>query len=200
MKIKYKLNKSVILGAFLTVLTGVSHASTIMVEANGIGNQFEINFEPFVLTVTGTNVADNDLDHLIFSDFFTTGSTADGSAVSGTIDITIDGVTTSHATNSSTGTFNSTNGGLNPNVLFINTAGAGLDDLATGTEIEVSTTGIIFSSANVPDIAEGPISVGYYGNVGRPLFTSLATVSVPEPSSGILGIIGLSAMALRRRR
>ena len=193
------IRKIITISSLLAASTVISNAAvTITPTANT--NEYEVNFDPFILTTT---IAGN-LDWLIFEDFFTTNATADGVG-SGTIDLTIGGITTSYGFNNTSGTFDSTLGGIDRNDLFLNIANAGPNGVAAGTEVTVSISASgppTFVSSGVPPEVNPTTDVSFYQNgANGPQVTNAITLStVPEPSSALLSFIGLSALALRRRR
>ena len=192
------IKKMITISSLLAASTVISNAAVVNITPTGNTNEYEVNFDSFVLT---TQVAGN-LDWLIFEDFFTSNATADGTG-SGTIDLTIEGVTTSFGFNNTSGTFDSTLGGIDRNDLFLNIAAAGPNNVAAGTEVTVSISASgnpTFISTNVPSEFNPTTDVSFYESNGPQVTNAVTLSTVPEPSSVLLSFIGLSALALRRRR
>ena len=194
------IKKIITISSLLAASTVISNAAVVNIAPTANTNEYEVNFDSFVLTTTVAG----DLDWLVFEDFFTSNATADGVA-SGSIDLTIGGITTTHGFNNTSGTFDSTLGGIDPNDLFLNIAAAGPNGLAAGTDITVSisASGLpTFVSSGVPPEVNLTTDVSFYqSGVNGPQITNAVTLStVPEPSSALLSFIGLSALTLRRRR
>jgi len=189
--------KIVLTTLMLTVFTAFSNAS-VTISPTGNTNEYAVNFTPFVLTTQGGN----DLDWLIFEDFYTFNSTADGVG-SGSINLTINGITTSHGFNNASGTFNSTIGALDPSDLLLNITQSGPNNLTANTEITVAINPLdppTFVSTDVPDF-NPTTTVSFYQSGGTLQATNSVTLStVPEPSSALLIILGLSVLFFRRRR
>jgi len=178
-----------------------ANAATVSLLPTGNTNEYEIDFSP--ITFTRISSSPDDLDWLVFEDFFSTNSNARGRTVSGSVQISLDGAAaTTHAVNTnSTGTFDVVNNGIDPNDLFVNIALNGPNNVAQGTEVTISGADIIFTSADVPDITSSSIVSATIYQGGSVAVTDAVDVSiVPEPSSVVLSMMGFSAMVLRRRR
>lgn len=161
-----------------------------------------MTFDAITYTANGAG----EFDWLVFEDFFSSNSTAQGAyvAASGTVDYTINGGGTVNVTPTfANGTFDQTLGPIDANDLLINIAAAGNRPTpSNGDTVEVSAS-FRFTSTDVPAFSTGgTVDATWYENAGaRPASSDTVSVSVvPEPSSSALLGLGGLALILRRRK
>lgn len=186
------------LAAGLTLTSTLATHAAVTITQVGATNQWDITFDPITFT---TNAEAGNLAWIVFDDFFARNSTAQGAYVSGTVELAVGAATTASYTPAfANGTFNQTLGGIRADALLINIATSGLNPAAS-TQIVMSTSGIRFSSTDVPAMAAGPSSVAIWTNAGtRPVRTDTVLVAIPEPSStALVGCLGLTLLVRRRR-
>ena len=195
--------KTIAIGALFASCTSVAHAGFVNLN-NVSGIEWEIQFSPITLTVK-SNPGSNNLDWLVFEDFFAANSTDAGNEIATPQSISIDvngGGATSFDVNSSSGTFSIALGGIDQNDLFINIAQVSASASAGDTVVVTQNgTGVRFTSTDVPALnTSWNGQVAFWSNT-FPMVTENSFITpVPEPSTLTLAGLGLFVTASRRKR
>jgi hypothetical protein len=141
----------------------------------GITTNWDINIDP--ITFTANSNVEN-VEWLIFEDYFSANATANGSHVSGILSVSVNGGATINLTPFSiTGTWGGAPfGALDSNDLLINLFGSGLNP-SDGDTVTVSGS-LRFSSTDVPAPVAGPVNAAlWHSSAG--IQTDEVSVSVP---------------------
>jgi hypothetical protein len=183
--------------AALLAATSASNAAVTLTQVGATTN-WDINIAP--ITFTANSNVEN-VEWLIFEDYFSANATVSGTHVSGTLDVSVNGGTTINLTPfSTTGTWGSAAfGPLDSNDLFVNIFGVA-PSLSDGDTVTVSGS-LRFSTTDVLTPVAGPVNAALWnsGDIIRTDVVSVATM-VPEPgTTALLGLGGL-ALILRRRK
>jgi acyl-CoA thioesterase-1 len=151
--------------------------SSAAVELTQVGAtaEWDVNIAPITFTANSNPAV---VEWLIIEDYFSAGSTANGTHVSGTLSVSVNGGAASSITPfTTTGTWGGAPfGPLDSNDLLINLFGSGLDP-SDGDTVTVSGS-LRFSSTDVPAPVAGPVNAAlWHSSAG--IQTDEVSVAVP---------------------